>query len=523
MSKQNPITIEDLWRIERLGAPSLSPDGAQAVAAVSRYSMDDNKGSSALWLLSTLGGAPRALTHCGDKDGQPRWSPAATGKTHARELIAFTARREQEGQKDEETQLYVIAPDGGEARRAADVATGVEAFRWCPDGRRLVFISWVWPELKGTRAQAGRHKEFKARKETGYVTSEAQYRHWDRNLPMGRVAHLHLLELDLQGGPGKVRDLFEGSAYELGRADPGAEHFDISPDGRHVCFAFDPAAEKRGDGRFALAEMDIKTGRAVVIAQDAGWDFGTPRYSPGGDRIAFTASHQGRKHTMPSQLAVWQRDGCTHEVVSAQWDHQVHAPLQWEEDGLALLFTVPAGYAFAKLAFRGRDRVFQILVGALVVPAQIGTLPLFLMLKSMGLVNTYAGALVPWLASIFGLFLVRQYSLSIPDEMLEAARIDGAGPWRSFRHVTLPAIAPTLLLVSIISIAGFFQLFAEPYVMTQGGPAQSTVTVLYFMYEEGFKWWNLGSASAVAFVLFLCILAVTLVQLAVAKRMGAYE
>jgi len=76
----------------------------------------------------------------------------------------------------------------------------------------------------------------------------------------------------------------------------------------------------------------------------------------------------------------------------------------------ALLFTVPAGYAFAKLKFAGRDRIFQLLVAALVVPAQIGTLPLFLMLKSMGLVNTYAGALVPWLASIFGLFLVRQYA-----------------------------------------------------------------------------------------------------------------
>ena len=112
---------------------------------------------------------------------------------------------------------------------------------------------------------------------------------------------------------------------------------------------------------------------------------------------------------------------------------------------------------------------------------------------------------------------------TVPDDLYEAARIDGAGPWKQFRHVTLPAIAPTLLLVSIISVAGFFQLFAEPYVMTQGGPAQSTVTVLYFMYEEGFKWWNLGSASAVAFVLFLCILAVTLVQLAVARRMGAYE
>lgn len=109
---------------------------------------------------------------------------------------------------------------------------------------------------------------------------------------------------------------------------------------------------------------------------------------------------------------------------------------------------------------------------------------------------------------------------TVPDDLYEAARIDGAGPWARFRHVTLPAIAPTLLLVSIISVAGFFQLFAEPYVMTQGGPAQSTVTVLYFMYEEGFKWWNLGSASAVAFILFVCIFAVTMVQLAVSRRLG---
>ncbi|HEX5238476.1 MAG TPA: sugar ABC transporter permease, partial [Sphingomicrobium sp.] len=86
---------------------------------------------------------------------------------------------------------------------------------------------------------------------------------------------------------------------------------------------------------------------------------------------------------------------------------------------------------------------------------------------------------------------------------------------------TLPAIAPTVLLVAILTVAGMFQLFAEPYVMTQGGPAGSTVTVLYFMFEEGFKWWNLGSGSAVAFILFLCILAVTLVQLRVARKAGA--
>lgn len=110
---------------------------------------------------------------------------------------------------------------------------------------------------------------------------------------------------------------------------------------------------------------------------------------------------------------------------------------------------------------------------------------------------------------------------TVPDELHEAARVDGAGPWARFRHVTLPAIGPAVILVSIVSMAGFFQLFAEPYVMTQGGPAQRTVTILYFMYEEGFKWWNLGSASAVAFVLFLCIVAVGVLQLIVGRRLGS--
>jgi dipeptidyl aminopeptidase/acylaminoacyl peptidase len=331
-TKSTPLTVDDLWALQRLGTPSLSPDGAQAVAALNSFSMEDNKSSSALWLLSTLGGAPRLLTTGGEKDGNPRWSPRGN-------LIAFTAKREQEGAKDETQQLYLIAPDGGEAQRAASVATGVEAFRWCPDGRRLVFVSWVWPELKGSAAQAKKHKEFKDRKESGYVTSEAQYRFWDHNLPMGRVAHLHLLELPASGdaAKAKVRDLFEGTPYELGRAEPDANHFDISPDGKRIVFAFDPAPEKRVDGRFALAELELKTGKFSVIAKDAAWDFAAPRYSPDGKRIAFLASHQGRKHTMPAQLALWHRDGSAWEVISSEWDHEVQAPLQWEDDGLAVL------------------------------------------------------------------------------------------------------------------------------------------------------------------------------------------
>jgi multiple sugar transport system permease protein len=106
---------------------------------------------------------------------------------------------------------------------------------------------------------------------------------------------------------------------------------------------------------------------------------------------------------------------------------------------------------------------------------------------------------------------------NIPEEIYEAARIDGASAFARFRYVTLPMLAPILSIVAILTVAGYFQLFAEPYVMTQGGPLQSTLSVLYLMYEEGFKWWNLGSASAVAFLLFVLIFAVTLLQTRAAR------
>ncbi len=110
---------------------------------------------------------------------------------------------------------------------------------------------------------------------------------------------------------------------------------------------------------------------------------------------------------------------------------------------------------------------------------------------------------------------------SIPEDLYEAARIDGAGLWRQLRHITLPMLGPVLLLVSILTMSGYFQLFAEPYVMTQGGPLESTKSVLYLMYEEGFKWWNLGNASAVAFLLFVLMATVTSGLLWFARRKGA--
>jgi multiple sugar transport system permease protein len=99
---------------------------------------------------------------------------------------------------------------------------------------------------------------------------------------------------------------------------------------------------------------------------------------------------------------------------------------------------------------------------------------------------------------------------SIPERLYEAASIDGAGAWQQFWRITLPMLAPTFVFVGVMTLIGNFQLFAEPYVMTQGGPAHSTLSIVLYMYEEGFRWWSLGYAAALAVVLFVIILAITL-------------
>ena len=107
---------------------------------------------------------------------------------------------------------------------------------------------------------------------------------------------------------------------------------------------------------------------------------------------------------------------------------------------------------------------------------------------------------------------------NIPMQLYEAARIDGASAGQQFRHITLPQLGPTFLFVALMTMIGYFQVFAEPYVMTQGGPANRTLSVVLLMYEEGFRWWNMGYASAMAFVLFALILAGTALQLLLRRR-----
>jgi len=131
----------------------------------------------------------------------------------------------------------------------------------------------------------------------------------------------------------------------------------------------------------------------------------------------------------------------------------------------SLLINGMAGYAFAKLRFRGRDRLFRALSGGLVLPVQVAMLPLFLLLKNMGLINTYWGVIIPGMSSIFGIFLVRQYALAIPDEMLDAARVDGASEFRIFWSIVVPGIVPILATLAIWTFLATWNDFMWPLIV----------------------------------------------------------
>ena len=151
-----------------------------------------------------------------------------------------------------------------------------------------------------------------------------------------------------------------------------------------------------------------------------------------------------------------------YRIVPALWNSLGIAALS---TGLGLLLTVPAGYAFAKLRFRGRERLLKLLIASLVVPGQVAMLPLFLIFKELGLVNSYAGVILPSLAGIFAILFVRQATLAIPDEMIDAARLDGAGEMRIFAVIVLPLLAPITVTLALFMFLGSWNDFLWPLII----------------------------------------------------------
>jgi len=186
----------------------------------------------------------------------------------------------------------------------------------------------------------------------------------------------------------------------------------------------------------------------------------------------------------------------------------------------SMVLAVLAGYAFARLRFRGRDRVFSLLLAALVIPAQVAMLPLFLMLKSMGLVNTYLGVIVPGMASIFGIFLVRQFALSIPQELLDAARVDGASEWQIYRSVVLPLLRPILVTLGVFVFMGTWNDFMWPLIVLTDDSMYTLPVALANLMGEHFQDTELMMAGAVLTVLPVVVLFAALQRFYIAGVMS---
>ena len=168
---------------------------------------------------------------------------------------------------------------------------------------------------------------------------------------------------------------------------------------------------------------------------------------------------------------------------------------------ISVSFNVMAGYAFAKLRFRGRDAIFKAMLAALVIPGQVAMLPLFLMLKPLGLINTYGGAIVPAMASIFGIFLVRQFARGIPDDLLEAARIDGASEFRVFLTIIVPLLGPVLATLAIFSFLGSWNDFMWPLIVLTDDALHTLPVALAGLSREHVQDSELMMAGSVVTVL----------------------
>jgi len=177
---------------------------------------------------------------------------------------------------------------------------------------------------------------------------------------------------------------------------------------------------------------------------------------------------------------------------------------------ISLFINSMAGYTFAKFRFRYRDRLFQGLLAAMVIPAQVAMLPLFLLLKQFGLINTYWGVIIPGMASIFGIFLIRQYLLTIPDSLLDAARLDGAGEFRIYWSLILPLCRPMLMTLAIFTFLGVWNDFMWPLIVLTDSAMYTLPVALANLLGEHVQDTELMMAGSVLTVLPVMLLFVAL-------------
>lgn len=316
-----PFSIERSWQIQRIGAPTISADGSIVVAPVTRFSVEENKSWTDLWLWRTDGSVERRITTHEAADTAPQISPDGT-------QLLFVSQRGD----DKAPQLYLMPLTGGEARRVTEVPTGVAQPRWFADGRRVAFLSRVWPDLGDMAAQAARQKERAERKSSEQVWDGGPVYYWDTWLD---DRQLHVFAVDVDGGEPQNLTLATGLELPRTAVQLDAPLYDLAPDGRELAFVADsdPDTHRTNLDVYTVA---IGSGEAVNRSADNAAADTVPLYSPDGRQLAFARQKvRGFYGDLRRLMLLDRTSGALRELTGEAWDRSADG-LVWAPDGRRL-------------------------------------------------------------------------------------------------------------------------------------------------------------------------------------------
>ncbi|HSN88513.1 MAG TPA: hypothetical protein VL025_17260, partial [Thermoanaerobaculia bacterium] len=320
-AERRPLTAEDLWAMERVAGPAISPDGRQVVFSVTRYSVEENKGNGDLWLVPTDGSAPpRRLTWNEGADGSPAWSPDG-------QRIAFVSKR-----GDGPPQLHVLPVSGGEARPVTKLPVGVQSPKWFPDGKRIAFMAATWPDLNDDwDAVKKRVDEQKNDKVQARISDSRILRFWDEYRTDARRTHVFAVDLDSE----KVQDLTPGLDRQMDFMSPD---WDLSPDGQEIVYSAnttDPPYQKLNADLFIQPLDKPGAPRNITSANPA--DDTSPRYSPDGRYIIYGRGRRPEIDPDFTRLARYDRKSGDIKGLFEEWDN---SPGGWTftPDGQTVVF-----------------------------------------------------------------------------------------------------------------------------------------------------------------------------------------
>ena len=329
------FTVEDLWAMERLGSPAVSPDGRWIAFTVTTFSREENKGQSDLWLVATDGSSPaRRLTWNEGGDGSPAWSPDGR-------YLAFVSKRgEGPGQ------LYRLPMEGGEAEPLTDLPIGVGDPKWFPDGRRIAFVADTFPDLNDDFEKVKERLDAREEDKTKVKISDRRLlRYWDHYTTDGTVPHVFVLDLESRdagprdAGAREVKDLMPGYD-DLAKFREFA--WDLSPDGGEIAFAANSTEPPWQKLDFNIYLLSVESGEMLLLTENNPAEDGSPVYSPDGRYLLFGRTHRPEISPDFVRLARYDRESGEIVELAADWDHE---PGDWvvTPDGRTVLLHAQDG------------------------------------------------------------------------------------------------------------------------------------------------------------------------------------